>query len=89
MIPRKLNVYPFDGEVYALMSDLGLVLRGSQEFVRYKMACSRSRFTRYPFCARYKDFLKFKKQSKDILCRELYKRNRSRSRYVYASYKCD
>lgn len=89
MTPRKLNVYPLDSEVYALMSDLGLVLRDSQEFVRYKMACLRSRFTLYPLCARYKDFLKLKKQFKDILCRELYKRNRSRSRYVYASYKCD
>lgn len=69
------------------MSDLGLVLHGSQEHMRYKMACFRSRYTLYPFCARYRDFLRSKKQMSDILCRELYKRNRSRSKYVYATYK--
>lgn len=70
------------------MCDLGLVLRNSQEFLRYKMACFRSRYTRYPFCARYRDYLRSKKQMSDTLCSELYKRNRPRSKYVYASYKC-
>lgn len=89
MNPKKLNVYPLDKEVYALMSYLGLVIRNSREHIAYKNALARSRYSRYPFCARYKDYLKEKKRMSDILCRELYKRNRKCSMYVYASYKCD
>lgn len=41
------------------------------------------------FCDQYKRFLDARKQEREILCRELYKRNKKGSRYVYASYSAD
>lgn len=67
-------------EVIALIKDLDLVQR--------PLTPSELEALRRPLlCERYKWFLVEKKRLHDILCREVYKRNRKHSRYVYASYK--
>lgn len=73
-------------ELDFLIEDLWLVPSGSPESKSYLYALKNSRYTRYPLCARYKDFLKDKKLMRDILCRELYLRNRKYSCHVFASY---
>ena len=67
-------------EILALIKDLDLVLR--------PLTPSELETLRRPlFCQRYKWFLDEKKRLRDILCREVYKRNKKYSRHVYASYK--
>lgn len=69
-----------DPEVLALIKDLDLVLR--------PLTPSELEVLRRPlFCQRYKWFLDEKKRLRDILCREVYLRNKKHSRHVYASYK--
>lgn len=67
-------------EVVALIKDLDLVQR--------PLTPSELDVLRRPLlCERYKRFLVEKKRLRDILCREVAKRNQKYSRYVYASYK--
>ena len=47
----------FDSEVMQLVQDLGLVLTGSEEHLRFLAAMSVSRYANYHFCERYRDHL--------------------------------
>lgn len=67
-------------EVVALIKDLDLVQR--------PLTPSELDVLRRPlFCERYRRFLDEKKRLRDILCREVAKRNQKYSRHVHASYK--
>ena len=69
-----------NSEVCALIKDLDLVQR--------PLTLSELEVLRRPFfCQRYKWFLDEKKRLREILCREVYLRNKKFSRHVYASYK--
>lgn len=49
-----------------------------------------SRFECRPlFCDKYKRLLDERRQKREALCRELYKRNKKGSSYVHASYSVD
>lgn len=68
-------------EVHALVDDLDLVLLGSAEHKQYLALLKKSRFSRYLFCERYKDYLKQRFRCRSVLCRELYRTYRKNSRY--------
>lgn len=71
-------------EIGALVNDLGLVRVGRPYKSR---VTNRSLFVCRPrFCDKYKAELVRRKQARAALCRELYKRNKPGSRYVYASF---
>ena len=72
-------------EVYALISDLGLILKGSAEDLAFRRAMLEYPFARKHFCDVYKDYLARKERERKSLCLELYKRNRKFSRYVRSS----
>ena len=76
----------FDSEVMALVEDLGLVEIGSLEYREFLAALSVSHYTRYWFCERVKDQWKEKERQRVKLQRELARRNRKWSHYVYASF---
>lgn len=84
---RKIPDYipSFDTpDVSSLIEELGLVLVGSVFFDDHIF--DSIIYTRHHrFCDVYRRFLERKKSNSNILCRELYLRNRKRSRHVYAS----
>lgn len=72
-------------EVHALVDDLGLVPLGSQEHKQHLALLKKSRYSRYLFCERYKDYLKHCFRCRSILSRELYRTYRKFSRYSTGS----
>ena len=68
-------------EVHALVDDLDLVPLGSPEHLQHLALLKKSRFSRYPLCERYKDYLKQRFRYQSTLCRELYRTYRKNSRY--------
>lgn len=82
MIEEFSNIVYENPEVAALINDLGLVLVGTPEHREFLAARKRSRYSRYLFCERYKDWLKSKDIHRSIVCRQMYLAYRKRSRYT-------
>lgn len=78
----------FDSEVMSLIQDLDLVEIGTPEYRAWLAVWAASHYTRYWFCERWRAAMDEKRRQRMKLQRELYKRNKPYSRYVYASY-CD
>ena len=72
-------------EVHALVDDLGLVPLGSSEHKQNLAFLKKSRYSRYLFCDRYKDYLKQSFMCRNILSREMYRTFRKFSRYSTGS----
>lgn len=68
-------------EVSALIQDFGLVPFGSPAHLEHFAACRRSRYYRYHFCDRYKDWLKSKAERCSIVARQMYLTYRKGSRF--------
>lgn len=71
-------------DVSSLIEDLGLVLVGTV-FFDDRIFDSIIYTRHHRFCDVYRRFLERKKSDSNILCSELYLRNRKYSRYVHAS----
>lgn len=96
MIPRKhdseflfvsssgISLDSLDSEVISLIEDLGLVLKGSVEYLAWLTILENSCYSKYPFCARYKDYHKELKRK----CADLARRNQKYSRFTYQSDPC-
>lgn len=74
-------------EVVSLILSLGLVLIGSEEDLVFQKAMAHSEFSGYHFCDMWKDSVKREIAYQRSLCKEIYLRNRPRSRYVRSSAK--
>ena len=81
MLHTELAALGVSPEVHALVDDLDLVPFGSSEHLQYLALLKKSRFSRYLFCERYKDYLKDCFRYRSTLCRELYRTYRKYSRY--------
>lgn len=79
------NVVYENPDVLALIQDLGLVPTGSPAHLEHLAACRRSRYSRYSFCDRYKDWLKSKTERRSIVLRQMYLSYRKGSRFVPSS----
>lgn len=80
-----ISLDSFDSEVISLVADLGLVLKGSVEYLAFITALENSCFSKHPFCERYHDHLRNISQNRDIVCRLMYQTYRSGSRYKHES----
>lgn len=81
----ELSSLGVSSEIHALVDDLGLVPFGSREHMQHLALLRKSRYSRYLFCERYKDFLKQNFRYRNILARELYRTYRKFSRYSTGS----
>lgn len=73
-------------QLHALVNELVLVPVGSRAYFKHQRILEASPYSRYWFCERYKDYLDEKRANSRKLMRELARRNKKYSRYVYATY---
>lgn len=85
MLHMELAALGVSCEVHALVDDLGLVPFGSEEHKQHLVLLKKSRYSRYLFCERYKDYLLQCSEYRNILSRELYRSYRKFSRYSTGS----